>query len=151
MGLTFVRNFDLSGSADVDPTEAQPPSTALGPLVTAKRGSVLINLWEVSALGVPIVPTVGLNFDVAVMTWSSLPAAPAPGAGTGTIPADQTVPAATGAWGRGLVSAAQVNGVWQVQAELGDVVGFQVAILAKSLSPSTWLAIYADLDERGPQ
>ena len=125
MALKLIREVDLS-SLDADPL-TQPAADALGPLVTAKGGRVLVQAWLVDAAGKPIDPA-GLTVSLVVATWSR---------------ADD---GAEG-WGRGAISTGVVPGEWQTQSELGSVVGFQVAVTASSGAGT--LRIYAEQGPRG--
>lgn len=112
----------------MDPLTTQPAADAYGPLMTSRAGSVLINLWEVDSEGRRAAPT-GLTIDVVVITWSTMGAErPAGALGTGLV--------RTGFWGRGLISTGVTPGEWQIQTELASVVGFQIAVLAKTASPA---------------
>jgi hypothetical protein len=137
--LTFVRYFSLAGAADADPTVAQPDPDTYGlPIIPEKGGSVLINAWEVDAAGRRVTPTPGLALTLGIVTVSRVG------------PVGRPVPLATLTepqkfWGRGALSTAQEPGWWQIQTELGNVVGFSVVVTAKTGTPATYLSIWADL------
>lgn len=136
----LIRYFDLAGAVDADPLIAQPGPTALGDLVTGFGGAILVNAWECDLEARRVTPTVGLELTVGVVTLTHVKADQRP-SGSGSV--NETF------WGRGPLSSQVGPGEWQIQAELGDLVGFTVIVTAKNLTPAgRHLAIYA---ARGPR
>jgi hypothetical protein len=134
----LVRYFDLAGAVDVDPITTQPAADAFGPLVTGLGQRVSIDAWVVDAAGAKLAPG-ALTVSIAIVwIWK---------VETDSEPAGSTV--ANEVWARGPIATDVVPGEELTQAELGDVVGFQVAVTAKSASPAGQrLAIYATLGPR---
>jgi hypothetical protein len=134
----LVRYFDLAGAVDVDPITTQPAADAFGPLVTGFGQRVSIDAWVVDATGAKVAPG-ALTVSIAIVwVWR---------VDTDTEPVGGT--AQNDMWARGPIATNVIPGEELTQAELGDVVGFQVAVTAKSASPAGQrLAIYATLGPR---
>ena len=135
---TLIRYFDLAGAVDADPT-TQPAPDVLGQLVTGFGGAIRIDAFVVDANGDTQDPA-GLTVDIAVCWVTNVDVERVPPTATSN---------AQSPWSRGPIAIGKTPGVALIQAELEDVVGFQVAVLAKSGSPAGLrLAIYAT---RGPR
>jgi hypothetical protein len=134
----LVRYFDLAGDVDVDPITTQPAADAFGPLVTGLGQRVSIGAWVVGADGRKLAPA-GLEVSLAIVwVWR---------VETDSAPAGSTV--TNDMWSRGPIATDVIPGEELTQSELGDVVGFQVVVTAKSASPAGQrLAIYATLGPR---
>ena len=144
MGLSLVRYYDFDDPPDVDPLTTQPAADAYGPLLTAKGGRVLVNAWVVNDEGRRVSPPPPVNFDLAIVTLNKVTCA-RPSSATATDQVTSTF------WGRGALSLGITpGGIWQIQTELGAVVGFTVLVVGVTTSaPGLQLAIFADLDPRG--
>lgn len=144
--LTLVRYYSFDDPPDVDPLTTQPAADAYGPLVTGKTGYALVNAWVVDAEGRKVSPPPAVEFDLGIFTLNSTEAErPAGSAGSGVVRNEF--------WGRGLVSAAITPaGIWQIQTELGSTSSFTALVTGVTTpAPGLFLAIYADLDARGPR
>lgn len=132
-----IRYFDLTTAVDVDPL-TQPAATAYGDLVTSFGGAIQFSAWLVDADGAPQLPG-ALTVDLAVAWITRLEVERVPSAATQRI---------SMAWSRGPIATTKTPGIGLIQAELPEVVGFTVVVLAKSASPAGMrLAINA---MRGP-
>jgi hypothetical protein len=144
--LTLVRYYSFDAPPDVDPLTTQPAADAYGTLLSSKTGYALVNAWVVDAEGRKVSPPPPVEFDLGIFTLSSTEAdRPAGASGSGV--------ARNELWGRGLVSAAITPaGIWQIQTELGSTLSFTALVTAvTTAAPGFFLAIYADLDARGPR
>jgi hypothetical protein len=134
----LVRYFDLAGAVDEDPITTQPDADTFGPLVSGFGQRVSIDAWVVDATGAKLAPG-ALTVSIAVV-WVYV-------VDTDSEPLGSTVK--NELWARGPIATDVIPGEELTQAELGDVVGFQVAVTAKSASPAGQrLAIYATLGPR---
>ncbi len=135
---TPVRYFDLTAAVDADPL-TQPAATAYGDLVTGFGGAIQFAAWLVDADGV-VQPAGSLTVDLAVAWVSRIEVERVP---------PSAAPSVQMAWSRGPIATTKAPGIGLIQAELAEVVGFTVVVLAKSASPAGMrLAIQA---MRGPR
>lgn len=143
--LTLVRYYDFDDPPFVDPLTTQPAADAFGPLLVSKTGYVLINAWVVDSEGRKVSSPPAVEFDLAVYTVSRTTADPPAGAASSSQVTNYV-------WGRGSISAAITPaGVWQIQTELGNVVGFTALVVGVTTpAPGLQLGIFADLDAPGP-
>jgi len=134
----FVRYFELAGAVDVDPILAQPAADTFGPLVTGFGQRVSIDAWVIDAAGEVVAPPLVLISIAIAWIWR--------------VDVDRdpaTTPVKRDMWARGPIAVGVTPGEELTQSELGDVVGFQVVVTAKSASPAGQrLAIYATLGPR---
>lgn len=144
--LTLVRYYSFNAPLDVDPLTTQPAADAYGTLQKSKTGYALVNAWVVDAEGRKVSPPPPVEFDLGIFTLSSTEAVRPAGATGGSIVRNAL-------WGRGVISTA-INpaGIWQIQTELGSTTSFTALVTSVTTSaPGFFLAIYADLDARGPR
>lgn len=135
----IVRYFDLAGAVDPDPILTQPARDAFGSLTTGFGQRVNVDAWVVDAAGEKQAPG-ALTVSVAIV-WVYRVDVDAEPAGAN--------PRTNDMWARGPVATEVIPGEELTQAELGDVVGFTVAVTAKSASPAGQrLAIFATLGPR---